>query len=194
MAIFSKGHSSKTGPVKKKKTVFQISYSYTSVPIYGPKFQNLGGQKNLTKILKNGTFGLKGPPDAPRVSHPPPKMVPPYSLGTCPPKTPKTLWHPVAPSSRKHWLSEDPWFWPKYSNGPRVAKNWPKGALRDVSSCLETKFDKKIPMGSVPNCRKEIANCYGIRWFKCKLKPPKKLNLMLLLMTRMTRPTIMMLK
>ena len=28
-------------------------------------------------------------------------------------------------------------------------------------------------MGSVPNCRKEIANRYPIRWFKCKLKPPK---------------------
>ena len=24
-------------------------------------------------------------------------------------------------------------------------------------------------MGSVPNCRKEIANRYPIRWFKCKL-------------------------
>ena len=28
-------------------------------------------------------------------------------------------------------------------------------------------------MGSVPNCRKEIADRYPIRWFKCKLKPPK---------------------
>ena len=28
-------------------------------------------------------------------------------------------------------------------------------------------------MGSVPNCREEIPNRYGIRWFKCKLKPPK---------------------
>ena len=31
-------------------------------------------------------------------------------------------------------------------------------------------------MGSVPNCRKEIADRYPIRWFKCKLKPPKKEN------------------
>ena len=29
-------------------------------------------------------------------------------------------------------------------------------------------------MGSVPNCRKEIADHYPIRWFKCELKPPKK--------------------
>ena len=29
-------------------------------------------------------------------------------------------------------------------------------------------------MGSVPNCQKEIANRYPIRWFKCKLKPPNK--------------------
>ena len=28
-------------------------------------------------------------------------------------------------------------------------------------------------MGSVPNCQKEIPTCYAIRWFKCKLKPPK---------------------
>ena len=28
-------------------------------------------------------------------------------------------------------------------------------------------------MGSVPNYRKEIADRYPIRWFKCKLKPPK---------------------
>ena len=48
--------------------------------------------------------------------------------------------------------------------------------------CLESKFDKKIPMGSVPNCQKEIParhairwfKCKLIRWFKCKLKPPKK--------------------
>ena len=29
-------------------------------------------------------------------------------------------------------------------------------------------------MGSVPNCRKEIPMRDAIRWFKCKLKPPKK--------------------
>ena len=54
-----------------------------------------------------------------------------------------------------------------------MCQNGPQGALGDVSSCLETKFEKKMSMGSVPNCRKEIANRYGIRWFKCKLKPPK---------------------
>ena len=31
-------------------------------------------------------------------------------------------------------------------------------------------------MGSVPNCRYEIANSYAIRWFKYKLKPPKKVQ------------------
>ena len=39
---------------------------------------------------------------------------------------------------------------------------------------LNPNLTRKIPMGSVPNCRKEIANRYPIRWFKCKLKPPKK--------------------
>ena len=28
-------------------------------------------------------------------------------------------------------------------------------------------------MGSVPNCQKEIPTRHAIRWFKCKLKPPK---------------------
>ena len=28
-------------------------------------------------------------------------------------------------------------------------------------------------MESVPNCRKEIPMRHAIRWFKCKLKPPK---------------------
>ena len=39
---------------------------------------------------------------------------------------------------------------------------------------LSPNLTQKIPMGSVPNCRKEIADRYPIRWFKCKLKPPKK--------------------
>ena len=30
-------------------------------------------------------------------------------------------------------------------------------------------------MGSVPNCRKEIPNRHAIRWFKCKLTPPKNI-------------------
>ena len=70
MANFSNGHSSDTGTHKKKK-LLEITYGYTSVPIYGSKFRNLGGQKNSTKILINGTFGLETPPDAPRVLHPP---------------------------------------------------------------------------------------------------------------------------
>ena len=39
---------------------------------------------------------------------------------------------------------------------------------------LSPNLTKKIPMGSVPNCQKEIADRYPIKWFKCKLKPPKK--------------------
>ena len=42
-----------------------------------------------------------------------------------------------------------------------IFKNWPKRFPGDVIRCLESKFDKKIPMASVPNCRKEIANRYG---------------------------------
>ena len=32
-------------------------------------------------------------------------------------------------------------------------------------------------MGSAPNSRLEISMCYGIRWFKCKLKPPNNRRL-----------------
>ena len=72
-------------------------------------------------------------------------------------------------------------FLANYSNGPGVTKNWHMSKLtkkgpRDVIRCLESKFDKKIPMGSVPNCRKEIPVHHAIRWFKCKLKPPNKSN------------------
>ena len=55
-----------------------------------------------------------------------------------------------------------------------ICQNWPRRVLGDVIRCLESKFDKKIPMGSVPNCRKEIPTRHAIRWFRCKLKPPKK--------------------
>ena len=37
-----------------------------------------------------------------------------------------------------------------------------------------SKFDRMIPMGSVPNYQKEILNQYAIRYFKCKLEPVKK--------------------
>ena len=54
-----------------------------------------------------------------------------------------------------------------------ICQNGPKRVLGYVISCLESKFDKRIPMGSVPNCQKEIAMHDPIKWFKCKLKPPK---------------------
>ena len=64
------------------------------------------------------------PRQSPQVCHTPPKMVPPYSPGICPPKTPKPWERVAAPSSRKKWFSEGPIFWHKYSNGPGVAKKW----------------------------------------------------------------------
>ena len=59
---------------------------------------------------KNGTFVFNALLDAPSVSHPP-KMVPPYSLGTCPPKTLKPQQSPIAPSLRKNLFSEGIFFW-----------------------------------------------------------------------------------
>ena len=130
------------------------------------------------KCVEKRTFCILCPTGPPKCVEPPPKMVPPYSLGTCPPTNPKTLWCPIAPSSRKNWFSEGIFFWqitqmalglPKID----ICQNWPRRVLGDVIRCLESKFDKKIPMGSVPNCQKEIPTRHAIRWFKCKLKPPK---------------------
>ena len=44
-----------------KKLVFKFTYGYTSMPIYGSKFQNLGGERNgqlfdILKIIKNQHF------------------------------------------------------------------------------------------------------------------------------------------
>ena len=130
------------------------------------------------KCVEKQTFCVLCPTGPQSVSHHPQKMVPPYSLGTCPPTNPETLWCPIAPSSRKNWFSEGIFFLANYSHGPGVTKidicqNWPRRVLGNVIRCLEPKFDKKIPMGSVPNCLKEIPACHAIRWFKCKLKPPK---------------------
>ena len=179
MANFLNGHSLDTGPVKK---IIKTRYSRLHIVTHLCQFmgQNCviwGVKKIRQRFLEAEPLDSK-PRQMPPGCCIPLKMVPPYSSRYLPTYKRKTLWCPVAPSLRKHRLSEDPWFWPKYSNSPGVTiidicQNWPHGALGDVSSCLETKFDKEMSMGSVPNCRKEIANRYSIRWFKCKLKPPK---------------------
>ena len=40
-----------------------------------------------------------------------------------------------------------------------------------------SKFEPKSPKGSVPNGQSLFVMRYAIRWFKCKLKPPKKVCL-----------------
>ena len=113
------------------------------------------------------------PHQTPRGCCNPPKMVPPYSLGTYPPTTPR---HFDAPSLL-HRENIDFLKTPDFGQSTQTAlelpkiyicQNWPQGVLGDVSSCLETKFDKKCQWEV-----SQIANRYGIRWFKCKLKPPK---------------------
>ena len=46
----------------------------------------------------------------------------------------------------------------------------------------------KIPMGSVPNCQKEIVNRQAIRWFKFKLKPPKNATSFFQMMLKISFP------
>ena len=142
-----------------------------------PKF---GGSKKFDKDFWKRNLWTRIPARRPQGVRPPPKMVPPYSLGTCPPKTPQNTLTPHRSFIEKTSTFRRPLF---FGQSTQTALELPKidicqnglhGTLGDVSSCLETKFDKEMSMGSVPNCRKEIANRYGIRWFKCKLKPPKK--------------------
>ena len=68
-------------------------------------------------------------------------------------------------------------FLANYSNGYGVAKNWHMSKLtkKGPRRCHKVSWVQiwQIPMESVPNCWKEIAARHAIRWFKCKLKPPK---------------------
>ena len=127
---------------------------------YGLMLDEIGQCRVPSKLpqmcRKSGTFGFEAPPEPPSVSHPP-KMVPPYSPGICPPKTPPSL---IKESSLLHWEKID-FLRPLYfaistrtaleSPKIHICQNWPERVLGHVISCLESKFEKKIPMGSVPN-------------------------------------------
>ena len=67
-------------------------------------------------------------------------------------------------------LHEDKIDFLKALESPKLKKcqNWPKRLLGDVLRCLESKFDKKISMKSVPNCQFKILTRHAIT-----LKPPK---------------------
>ena len=128
---------------------------------------HIWGVKKIRQRFSEAELSDSKPRQMPPGCHTPPKMVPPYSLGACPPKTPRTLWRPVAPSSSKHWLSEDPCFWPKYSNGPGVAKNWhmSKWTSRGPRRCLKLSWDQiwqKNVNGKCPKLPKR--NCQSLRY------------------------------
>ena len=172
MANYSNGHSSNTGPVKKSGILDHI-WLHICVNLW-IKIPNFGGVKKIRQ-----RFGKMEPLDSkphqmPWVCHTPPKMVPPYSLGTCPSKTPPEHFDaPLLLHQEKIDLLKTLDFG-QSTQMAGVAKNWHMSKLtkRGPRRRLKLSWDQiwqKIPMGSVTNCRKEIANCYGIRWFKCKL-------------------------
>ena len=71
MANYLHGHSSEMG-TPPKKFFRKFTCCYTSVPIYGSKFQNLGGQKNLTTFwhLRNPKkLALFGPANSQSVTY-----------------------------------------------------------------------------------------------------------------------------
>ena len=94
-------------------------------------------------------------------------MVPSYSLVIWLPKTPKSHQSPVAPSSRKLWFSEDTQFWPKYSNGPGVAKSWQisKVTIRCHKRCLKLSWDQIWQKNSNGKCPKlPIRSAHSLRY------------------------------
>ena len=161
-------------PLKKKK-------QYSRLHMVTHMCQFMGQNSEIWEVRKIGQrFEKTEPSDSkphqtPQVCCTLPKMVVTYSLGTCPPKTPRHFDAPLPLHQEKIDFLKTPDFGQSTRTAlesPKIdiCQNWPKGVLGDVSSCLETKFDKKIQIGSVPNCRKEILMCHAIRWFKCKLK------------------------
>ena len=149
MANFSNGHSSNTRPVKNFKK--NITWDYMWLHICANlwvKIPTFGGVKKIRQRFSEAEPLDSKPHQMPPGCCTPPKMVPPYSLGTCLPKTPS---HFDAPSLL-HGVNMDFPKTPVFGQSTRTAlespkidicQNGPQGALGDVSSCLETKFDKK---------------------------------------------------
>ena len=182
------------GGSKKKMNFFDISKSAVFGPANGqsvtyPKIQtkvcrvpsgtpmdwflmksaNAEYPLSCRKCVEKRTICTRIDATPPEVHQTPPKMVPPYSPAICPPKTSRTLWWPVAPSSRKNWFSEGPIFWQKYSNGPGVAKNWhmSKWTKRGPRTCHKLSWDQIWQKNSKGKCpklpiRNSHAPCYKV--------------------------------
>ena len=54
-----------------------------------------------------------------------------------------------------------------------ICQKWPEQVLGHVSRSFVSKFDPKSPKGGVPTVQSKFLTRDAIRWFKCKLKPPK---------------------
>ena len=143
------------------------------------KIPTFGRSKKFDKDFRKQNFGTRSPARCPQGVAPPRKWHHHIAWGPAHLKPPE---HFDAPSLLHRVNIEFPKT-PVFGQSTRTAlespkidicQNGPQGALGDVSSCLQTKFDKEMSMGSVPNWPKEIADHDPIRWFKCKLKPPKK--------------------
>ena len=179
MANFSNGHSSESGPIKNFKK--NISWDYMWLHICANlwvKIPTFRGSKKFNKDFWKRNLRTRSPARRPQGVTPPWKWYHHIAWVPAHLQTPR---HFDAPSLL-HWENIDFLNTPVFDQSTRTAlespkidicQNGPQGALGDVSSCLETKFDKKMSMESVPNWPKEIADHDPIRWFKCKLKPPK---------------------
>ena len=129
-----------------------------------------------------------GPRDPLKCVAPTPKMVPSYSLVIWLPKTPSHIEGPSLLHRENLWFSEDTQFWPKYSNDPGVAKSWQISKVtirchKEMSQAvLRPNLTKKFQWEVSQIANKERSCAPAIRWFKCKLKPPK--NIIILFNTK----------
>ena len=127
----------------------------------------LSHRKCAEKIQFFSFSFFNGPQDPLKCVTPPPQMVPSYSLVIWLPKTTKLHRSPVAPSSRKLWFSEDTQFWPKYSNGPGVAKSWQisKVTIRCHKRCLKLSWVQIWQKNSNGKCPKlPIRSTHSLRY------------------------------
>ena len=156
-ALKAPGNNQSVMYSKIQPRVSRVPYS-TPVDWFLTKSVNAKYPLSCRKCVKKTELLCSMPHQMPQVCRTPSKKVPPYSLGICPPKTPKPHQSLLTPSSRKNRFSEGIFFWQITQmalESPKIdiCQNWPRRVLGDVISCLESKFDKRSPMGSVPNSR-----------------------------------------
>ena len=108
MANYLNSHSLDTGPAKKKKKYLRLHMVTYLCQFMGQNSKILGVKKIRQRFWKTEHSDFKPHQTPEGVA--PPKMVPPYSLGTCPPKTPSHFDAPLLLHREKNHFLKTPDF------------------------------------------------------------------------------------